>query len=606
MNIHGLIMNKILIIISLISIAFVSAFAGPYTSLHDFGSVANDGAKPNLVIPLIVGNTIFGVTTNGGSSDDGVLFKVQIDGSGYTILKNFNGTSDGGTPDGGLVIIDSVLFGTTINGGSGYGVLYSIDTTGNNFHVLHNFSWSSDPCFTYEGLTVFGTKLFGVGYNNQTSPGGIYYYDLSDNSFHTIKFFTGTDGGKPISKLLLINNTLFGMTSDGGSHIYGVVFKIDSAGSNYSVIYNFTGTDANHADNNLIFVNNRLYGLSYNGGISNLGSIFRLDTNGSNFELLHSFGISGDIIYPYMGLTYYQGKLFGTASAGGSNNNGGIFSIDTNGANYNLLYRLDNSGIGSYSNLTLKDSLLYGTRFRGGTYNKGQLFSFDPFHATVTTSSTTNILGHSALASGNITYMSSDSVTTRGFCWNTSGSPTTSDNVVSESGHFGTGNYSLVINGLAYNATYHIRSFTINPAGTSYGADSVFTTMTSTLATITTSAVSGIGVNSATGNGNIISIGSDSVTVRGFCWNTTGTPTIADSVVSESGTYSTGAYSLSMTGMTMETFYHVRAYATNAAGTAYGNEVTFSTIPMPAWALGLMTLGLVVIGVFLLYRKMII
>jgi len=78
--------------------------------------------------------------------------------------------------------------------------------------------------------------------------------------------------------------------------------------------------------------------------------------------------------------------------------------------------------------------------------------------------------------------------------------------------------------------------------------------------------------------GNITATGGDNATVRGFCWNTTGTPSIInDSVFSESGSFGIGAFSTTITGLTKDTTYYIRAYATNSAGTGYGEEQTITT-----------------------------
>lgn len=100
--------------------------------------------------------------------------------------------------------------------------------------------------------------------------------------------------------------------------------------------------------------------------------------------------------------------------------------------------------------------------------------------------------------------------------------------------------------------------------------------------TVTTQAVTGIGTTTATGNGNITSLGSPNPTQHGVCWNTAGTPTIADNKTEEGAAVATGAFTSNMTGFSPNTTYHVRAYATNTAGTAYGGQVSFtSNVPVP-------------------------
>jgi len=99
-------------------------------------------------------------------------------------------------------------------------------------------------------------------------------------------------------------------------------------------------------------------------------------------------------------------------------------------------------------------------------------------------------------------------------------------------------------------------------------------------ATVTTQAVSSISTTTATGNGNISSFGGDNATAHGVCWNTGGTPTISDSKTDNGAKSSTGAFTASMTGLAANTTYHVRAFATNTAGTSYGTEVSFTTLTL--------------------------
>ncbi len=96
--------------------------------------------------------------------------------------------------------------------------------------------------------------------------------------------------------------------------------------------------------------------------------------------------------------------------------------------------------------------------------------------------------------------------------------------------------------------------------------------------TVTTQAVSSITSATATGNGNITSLGTPNPTAHGVCWNTTGTPTTADSKTDKGTASATGAFTGSMTGLSANTTYYVRAYATNTSGTSYGDQVSFKTL----------------------------
>jgi hypothetical protein len=115
-------------------------------------------------------------------------------------------------------------------------------------------------------------------------------------------------------------------------------------------------------------------------------------------------------------------------------------------------------------------------------------------------------------------------------------------------------------------------------------------TYTSVVApTVTTQAVSNIAKTTATGNGNITATGGANCTRRGFCYKagTSGDPTVADSTAYDDGSFGTGAFTKSITGLTAGTSYRVRAYAVNSAGTSYGATVSVTTlkafIPRTTW-----------------------
>ncbi len=95
------------------------------------------------------------------------------------------------------------------------------------------------------------------------------------------------------------------------------------------------------------------------------------------------------------------------------------------------------------------------------------------------------------------------------------------------------------------------------------------------LPTVTTKAVTSITTNSATCGGNVTSDGCTTVTARGVCWSTSQNPIVSNSHTTN-GT-GTGDFSSSLTGLSPNTTYYVRAYATNSVGTAYGSQMGFTT-----------------------------
>lgn len=98
---------------------------------------------------------------------------------------------------------------------------------------------------------------------------------------------------------------------------------------------------------------------------------------------------------------------------------------------------------------------------------------------------------------------------------------------------------------------------------------------TTTAPTVTTTSATAINQTSAVSGGNVTSDGGATITARGICWATTANPTTANPKTTDAGT--TGVYSSTMTGLTANTLYYVRAYATNSVGTAYGTQISFTT-----------------------------
>ncbi len=129
------------------------------------------------------------------------------------------------------------------------------------------------------------------------------------------------------------------------------------------------------------------------------------------------------------------------------------------------------------------------------------------------------------------------------------------------------------VSDLQSNTTYHFRVRAKNSGGTTYGSDVTF--MTSTMPpTVTTAAISSITSDSASSGGDVTSDGGDPFTARGVCWSTSVDPTISGDTTTD-GT-GTGSFTSSITGLNPATTYHVRAYATNTAGTGYGADESFT------------------------------
>lgn len=217
----------------------------------------------------------------------------------------------------------------------------------------------------------------------------------------------------------------------------------------------------------------------------------------------------------------------------------------------------------------------YATNSTSTGYGEDVPFTAGANLATLTTASVSAITTSSATCGGTISSDGGSSVTAHGVCWNTSPSPTIS-NFKSSDGP-GSGIFTSTLPSLSPNVHYYVKAYATNSAGTSYGQEVEFTTLTD-LPSLTTTPVSAGSPScmSGIGGGNITSDGGAAITVRGVCWSSTNSsPTISNDK-SNDGTGS-GPFSSTLPNLVPNTLYYVRAYATNSAGTKYGNGVQYTT-----------------------------
>jgi uncharacterized protein (TIGR02145 family) len=192
----------------------------------------------------------------------------------------------------------------------------------------------------------------------------------------------------------------------------------------------------------------------------------------------------------------------------------------------------------------------------------------------VLTESVNRIQQTDAYSGGQLTSDGGANVSALGVCWSTSADPTISDNKTLDT--LALGLFTSHITGLTPKTMYYVKAYATNSEGTGYGDQFSFTTNDLALPTLLTSGIKSLTITSAASGGDISSDGGIPVTDRGVCWNTTGSPTIADSFTSDGS--GSGIFKSTMTGLTLNETYHVRAYATNSLGTAYGNELEYTMV----------------------------
>jgi uncharacterized repeat protein (TIGR03803 family) len=309
----------------------------------------------------------------------------------FTVLHSFTGSSDGSGPQSGLLLSGNTLYGTTISGGTNNsGTMFSVNTDGSSFTVLHTISTPAEglgpSSLILSGNTFFATSNQG-GSNYE---GTVFSAVIGNGSFTTLHTFTGLDGATPSAGLVLADDRLYGTTEYGGSNNAGVVFSIGTNGSGFTVIHNFTtmgfsphtNSDGGVPQAGLCLSGDTLYGTASNGGTNASGTVFSINTDGTVFTTLHNFTGGSDGGYPQAGLILSGGRLYGTTRSGGTNDTGTVFSMNTNGAGFTVLHSFapvnytgtNWDGAFPEAELVLSGDTLFGTAYQGGANQRGTVF----------------------------------------------------------------------------------------------------------------------------------------------------------------------------------------------------------------------------------------
>ncbi|MBL7906175.1 MAG: hypothetical protein JNL22_14215 [Bacteroidales bacterium] len=495
-------------------------------------------------IPVVTTSGISNVTTSYGLGGGVVL-------------------SDGGSP----VITRGVCWSTTQNPN-----ILGLHTTNGS----GTGSFTSDLTGLTEGTTyyarAYATNSIGTAYGNQVS--------FTTANVHTIPTVTTTVISAVTSSTAVSGGDV---TATGGDAVTarGVCW---STSQNPTIAGNHT-TDGSGSGS---FISN-LSGL--NASTTYYVRAYATNISGTAYGEQMSFVTSPPPVLPTLITASVSSVTTGSAVCGGNITHDGGATVTARGVCWSITqnptianaHTTDGTGTGSFSsNITGLNAgttyyvRAYATNSAGTAYGGQQSFttSSTTTTPTVTTAAATAITGTTVTCGGNVTSSGGATVTARGVCWSTSQNPTIFGSHTNDGS--GTGTFISSLSGLSPSTTYYIRAYATNSAGTAYGSQESFTTTINiTVPTVTTAAITEIGANTATGGGNVTASGGATVTVRGVCWSTNQNPTLSDAFTSDGS--GTGSFISNITGLNPSTTYYVRAYATNSAGTAYGNQQNFAT-----------------------------
>jgi len=195
------------------------------------------------------------------------------------------------------------------------------------------------------------------------------------------------------------------------------------------------------------------------------------------------------------------------------------------------------------------------------------------------TQSVTDIGTESARIHGTVIETGRPLPTQHGFCWNTTGMPTTDDDLIAMGSIDSCGDFSYEITALTPNTRYHVRAFVSNEAGTAYGETREF--MTLGLPEVQSISVTDITLYTAILHAELVVTGNPAPSAHGFCRNTTGDPDIRDHVTDLGMRDSTGAFTVQIDSLQPNGIYYIRPFATNTVGTVYGETMKCRTLGPP-------------------------
>jgi uncharacterized repeat protein (TIGR03803 family) len=203
-----------------------------FTNIHNFTD--SDGFYPQAGL-ILSGDKLYGTTEYGGNSGDGTVFTINTNGTDFTNLYVFGGTNDGSNPQAGLILSGNILYGTASYAGAwNNGTVFAVSTNGTGFTNLYSFN-GNDGSMPLASLILSGNILYGTTrYGSTNGEGIVFAINTNGTGFTNLYSFTPTsgnynvnnEGAEPYTSLTLSNNTLYGAAYWGGSSGNGTVFAL--------------------------------------------------------------------------------------------------------------------------------------------------------------------------------------------------------------------------------------------------------------------------------------------------------------------------------------------------------------------------------------------
>lgn len=361
------------------------------TKLIDFDGAVN-GARPYGELVQAANGKMYGMTKEGGTNNFGVLFEFDPVTLFYTKRLDFLGASNGKYPYGSLIqTANGKLYGLTSAGGSSnQGALIEYDTLTLSVTLKYSFSGISLKGYNPRGslLEASDGKLYGLtkqGGSTSLDWGVLFEFNPVSGVYSKKIAFAGLTTGKhPVGSLIQASDgKLYGYTSEGGISDMGTFFEYDILTTVLAKKMDFSGiaNGKNPFGSPLQASDGKLYGVTAYGGSNDFGLFFFYDLSSSSYSKQFDFdgGAIGSTPYATL-IKTSSNKLLGTTRYGGTFGEGTIIEYDP--ISGTCTKRADFSGATAPINPTgsltqISNGRIFGLTSLGGTYNEGTLYEFD-------------------------------------------------------------------------------------------------------------------------------------------------------------------------------------------------------------------------------------
>lgn len=313
----------------------------------------SDGASPANGVVLATDGRLYGTTDFGGAYDSGTLFSLARDGTGFTVHREFGAPGEGGPSIVRLLAgSDGFVYGSVARAGGVGPYLYRFLPGGLNFTVILDLSQGPGGWGQFGPLTEGSDgRLHGTV---DGANGSAIFAVQRDGTGFVVQAAFGTGADEPdllhVPLLPASNGWLYAGAA-GGLRDGGVLLGIDPDGSDLKELRSFepTGNDGSAPVAGVVYARDgRLYGLARNGGapIENAGTFYSLKPNGTGFKVHHRFGTdertgTNTGSGPEVALTEgSNGWLYGSTPRGGEHGNGTLFYLRPGTGKLNVLHQL--------------------------------------------------------------------------------------------------------------------------------------------------------------------------------------------------------------------------------------------------------------------------